>query len=65
MRGAIADGEEAMRNPIRGILLDCCASATVSRKRVSGKQTILLLINIEFAPVLLLLTANRLLPAVI
>jgi len=35
MRGAITEGEEVMRNPMRGILVGCCAS-TLTTHTVSA-----------------------------
>jgi hypothetical protein len=37
MRGAIVEGEEVMRNPIRGIFAGCCASAMTAT--ASGTTT--------------------------
>jgi len=34
MRGAIAEGEEAMRNPIRGTLPGCCARTLKAKLRI-------------------------------
>src|SRR4030095_5756453 len=47
MRGAIAEGEEVMRNPIRGTFSGCCASlvgAVVSKTVISNQIRILPLI---------------------
>ena len=61
VRSEIAEGEVALRYPIRGTLAGCCASAgrTVGGRTVSSRQTTILL-TISFAPFVycLLLTAR-------
>src|SRR4029453_5314870 len=59
MRGAITDGEVAIRYPIRGTFFGCCASADeelVSRRLVSNQKKQFLLI--VFLPAFFLETDN-------
>jgi hypothetical protein len=66
VRGEIEEGETALRNPIRGIFVGCCAvtEETVASKTDAGNQ-IKIFPLIVFAPVFLLPTDNGPLTTVI
>src|SRR5436309_2366900 len=57
MRGAITEGEEVMRNPIRGIVVGCCASAEKPRaKSTEHRARKKIFLGIAFYPSFMLMT---------